>query len=127
MTEIFLPGFEEPPSAVATAYSGATAIVPLERMSLISIGHSAFGLLSNARTVARWGHALFRGNVISAEMQAAMRALVPAAGNIPGESGAGLGIRAYQYLDRSQYGHSGGATTGSGLLMHDPETGVTSP
>lgn len=125
MAEIFLPGFEEPPSAVATAYSGATTIAPLERMSLISIGHSAFGLLSNARTVARWGHALFHGNVISAEMQAAMRTLVPAAGNIPGESGAGLGIRAYQYFDRLQYGHSGGATTGSSLLLHDPESGVT--
>lgn len=54
-----------------------------------------------------------------------MRTLVPAAGNIPGETGAGLSIRAYHYLDRTQYGHSGGATAGSSLLLHDPDSGVT--
>lgn len=125
LTQIFLPGYEEPPSAVATAYSGAAAIAPLERLSLLSVGHSAFGLLSNARTIASWGRALFVGDVLSADMQAAMRTLVPAAGNIPGESGAGLGIRAYGYLDRSQFGHSGGSSFGSSLLLFDPESGVT--
>ncbi len=125
LTHIFLPGYEEPPSAVATAYAGTAAIAPLERLSLLSVGYSAFGLLSNARTIASWGRALFLGNLLSSDMQAAMRTLVPAAGNIPGESGAGLGIRAYGYLDRSQFGHSGGATLGSSLLLFDPESGVT--
>jgi D-alanyl-D-alanine carboxypeptidase len=125
LTHIFLPGYEEPPSEVATAYAGASAIAPLERLSLLSVGHSAFGLLSNARTIASWGRALFHGGLLSSDMQAAMRTLVPAAGNIPGESGTGLGIRAYEYLNRSQFGHSGGATLGSSLLLFDPESGVT--
>jgi CubicO group peptidase (beta-lactamase class C family) len=58
-------------------------------------------------------------------MQAAMRDLVPAAGNIPGESGAGLGIRGYMFFDRVQYGHSGGGGFCSSLLLFDPESGVT--
>ena len=89
------------------------------------VGNSAAGLLSNARTVARWGHALFLGNVISAERQAEMRTLVDAAGNIPGETGAGLGIRAYRYRDRLQLGHSGGSAMGSSLMLFDPESEVT--
>ena len=94
-------------------------------MAVLSVGHGAFGLLSNASTVARWGHALFRGGVVSDEMQAAMRTLVPAAGNIPGEAGAGLGIRSYEYLGRTQFGHSGGSAFGSSLMLYDPATGVT--
>jgi CubicO group peptidase (beta-lactamase class C family) len=94
-------------------------------MSLLTIGNSALGLLSNARTMARWGHELFAGTVLSARGQEEMRTLVPAAGNIPGESGAGLGIRGYAYLGRTQLGHSGGAPLGSSLLLHDPSTRVT--
>jgi hypothetical protein len=54
-----------------------------------------------------------------------MRTLVPAAGNIPGESGAGLGIRAYNYLGRTQFGHSGGSSVSSTLMVHDPAIGAT--
>jgi D-alanyl-D-alanine carboxypeptidase len=125
LTDIFLPGFVSPPGPVATAASGSFLVAPLNRMSDLTVGNSAAGLLSNGRTVARWGHALFRGTVISGELQAAMRTLVPAAGNIPGETGAGLGIRSYRYLGRTQFGHSGGSAMGSSLLLHDPETGVT--
>jgi CubicO group peptidase (beta-lactamase class C family) len=73
--------------------------------------------------VARWGHELFTGSVISERRQQEMRTLVAAA--IPGESGAGLGIRGYSYLGRREYGHSGGATYGSSLLLYDPDAGVT--
>lgn len=126
LQEIFMPGLEEPPRQVAPALSSSGLLVaPLDRMSLVSIGWSAFGLMASARDVARWGHALFTGQVVSDEMQAAMKELVPAAGNIPGETGVGLGIRSYAYFDRVQLGHSGGAAFGSSLLLHDVETGVT--
>ena len=58
-------------------------------------------------------------------MQREMRRLVPAAGNIPGESGVGLGIRGYGYLGRTQVGHSGGSPFGSSLLLFDPTSNVT--
>jgi D-alanyl-D-alanine carboxypeptidase len=124
--EIFLPGHEAAAGPVAPSLSPSGAIVaPLEQLSLVSTGNSAFGLMSNARTLALWGQALFTGAVVSARMQEEMRRLVPAAGNIPGESGAGLGIRGYAYLGRTQLGHSGGSSFGSSLLLHDPTTRVT--
>ncbi len=126
LSEIFLPGYEAPAGPVAPALSrGNVLVAPLEHLSTLSTGNSAFGLMSNARTMARWGAELFAGRVISARTQQEMRTLVPAAGNIPGEFGAGLGIRSYQYLGRTQYGHSGGASYGSSLLLHDPTTRVT--
>jgi D-alanyl-D-alanine carboxypeptidase len=126
LTEIFLPGYEPPAGPVAPALSASGALVaPLDHLSLLATGNSAFGLFSNARTMARWGNQLFTGHVISDLMQQQMRTLVPAAGNIPGESGAGLGIRSYNYLGRTELGHSGGCPYGSSLLLHDPETRVT--
>ncbi len=125
LTEIFLPGVEPAPGPVAPALTSRGLVAPLEQMSLLSIGHSAFGLMATAETVAKWGHALFTGGVISPAMQEAMRTLVPAAGNIPGETGAGLGIRSYRYLERTQFGHSGGSAFGSSLMLYDPASGAT--
>lgn len=128
MEEIFLPGFQQPAGPVASTWAGnppTREIKPLEHMSLLSIGNSAFGLFSNARTVAAWGRELFTGSVISDEMHRQMIEFVPAAGNIPGEAGAGLGIRSYGYLGREQWGHSGGSALGSSLLLYDPATGIT--
>lgn len=126
--DTFLPGFQEPPGPVARAWTGpgaAREVAPLGRMSLLSVGHSAMGLFSNALDVARWGRALFAGDVLGDAMRAEMLEFVPAAGNIPGESGAGLGIRKYAYLGREQWGHSGGSPLGSSLMLYDDETGVT--
>ena len=125
LSAVFLPGLEEPPGPLAFALDRGVVVDPLEQPAVLSVGHSAFGLLATADTVAAWGHALFTGTVISEEMQSAMRTLVPAAGNIPGETGAGLGIRGYAYHDRVQFGHSGGARFGSSLLLHDPATLTT--
>lgn len=127
LDEIFLPGHEPPPGPVARAWVGQSqeAVFPLDQMSLLSIGNSAFGLFSNARTVARWGRALFTGSVFDQNTFDQMVDFVPAAGNIPGETGAGLGIRGYGYLGRTQWGHSGGSSMGSSLMLFDPETGIT--
>jgi D-alanyl-D-alanine carboxypeptidase len=128
LNEIFLPGFESPPGPVARAWAGPgaeQATAPLERISLLSIGNSAFGLFATAQTVARWGRALFTGKVFGESMRQQMLEFVPAAGNIRGESGAGLGIRGYNYLQREQWGHSGGSPLGSSLMLFDPETGTT--
>ena len=122
---VFMPGVDEPPAPVAAALGRAGVVDPLTQVALLSIGQSAFGLFADAATVARWGHELFTGSVISAARQEEMRTLVPAAGNIPGESGAGLGIRGYGYLEREQFGHSGGMSFGSSLLLFDPSSGVT--
>lgn len=127
LNEIFLPGLESPAGPVAITYSGANhdLVNPLEQMSLITIGHSAFGLFSNARTIGRWGHALFGDSFLTEAMRKEMLEFVPAAGNIPGESGAGLGIRKYNFLNREQWGHSGGSPLGTSLMVYDKTTGIT--
>lgn len=128
LTDIFLPGFQGPPGPVATAWAGRGAETETqieESTALISTGSSAFGLFSNARTVARWGRALFTGQAFAAGVLQEMLEFVPAAGNIRGESGAGLGIRKYSYLGREQWGHSGGSALGSSLLLYDPQSQVT--
>ncbi len=125
LSGVFLPGAEDAPGAVAGALGREGVVDPLAHVALLSVGQSAFGLYADAATVAAWGHALFLRDVISPERQEEMRDLVPAAGNIPGESGAGLGIRGYQYFDRPQFGHSGGVAFGSSLLIFDPATGTT--
>ena len=125
LSEMFLPGQESAPAPVAVALSSLGLGSPLDRMSTLSIGNTAFGVMASGRHVARWGHELFTGTVVSGRMQQEMRTMVPAAGNIPGESGAGLGIRGYSYLGRSQIGHSGGSSFGNSLLLHDPAGRVT--
>lgn len=125
LSGVFMPFSDEPPGPVAVAAGRGGVFAPLAFPALLSIGQAAFGLFADASTVARWGRALFTGTVLSAERQAEMRTLVPAAGNIPGESGVGLGIRGYRYLDRDQFGHSGGMAFGSSLLLFDPARGVT--
>lgn len=127
LSEIFMPGHQTPAGPVAKAWKGnaATPVSPLDEMSLLTIGNSAFGLYSNARTITRWGQALFSKSFLSAAMRQQMLQFVPAAGNIPGESGAGLGIRKYSFLNREQWGHSGGSPLGSSLMIFDPETGIT--
>jgi len=129
LDQIFLPGFGPPPAPVATAWrltrESTESMTPLEEMSSISTGSYAYGLFSDARTVARWGRELFAGELLGDDMRNEMLEFVPAAGNIPGESGAGLAIRKYDFFGRVQWGHSGGSPLGSSLLIHDPESQIT--
>ncbi len=125
LTAIYLPGASDAPAPVAMARTSWGVVNPHDHPARLTTGHGAYGLLADAPTIARWGDALFRGQVIPDAMQREMRTLVPAAGNILGETGAGLGIRSYNYLGGVQYGHSGGASFGSSLLLFDPASEVT--
>ena len=50
---------------------------------------------------------------------------IPDDGLIPGQDGAGLGLRRYHYLGGRQWGHSGTVSNGSGIVFHDVHAGVT--
>lgn len=125
LEELFFAGHEPATGPVARAFGATGVVQPLDNLSQISGGHGAGAVFASARSVARWGRALFTGSVVTPETQRAMRTLVPAAGNIPGESGAGLGIRGYNFLGRQQFGHSGGAVLGNSLMVYDPTSNVT--
>lgn len=125
LTEIFMVGHEPAPGPVPRAYSLWGHVQPLDDLSRITVGHGAGAVYASARAVARWGRALFGDSLLSPATQRAMRTLVPAAGNIPGESGAGLGIRGYDFGGRRQLGHSGGSPFGSSLMLYDPDRRIT--
>ena len=58
-------------------------------------------------------------------MMAEIRATVQDTQNIPGQIGAGLGVRRYDYLGREAWGHSGVTSNGSALVLYDDATGIT--
>lgn len=125
LREVYFPGYEAATPPVAWTFGTIGWFQSETRISQLTAGHGAGALVATARDVATWGRALFAGAVISDELQTAMRELRPAAGNIPGERGVGLGIRGYDFFDRVQYGHSGGGAFNSSLLLFDPLSGVT--
>ena len=45
-------------------------------------------------------------------------------GFIPGQIGAGLGVRRYNYLGREQWGHSGATSGSNSLLIWDRQSGI---
>jgi D-alanyl-D-alanine carboxypeptidase len=130
LDEVFLPPDEPARGSVANAWVGSAAatqreVEPLANVAGFSSRWAAFGLVASPRDVARWARALFAGPVLAAESRRAMLSFVTAAGEIPQESGSGLGVRRYQYGGREQWGHSGAAAEGSSLVLHEPSSGVT--
>lgn len=99
--------------------------ITLRQLLNHTAGLSAYGTPEFGRAIAAWGDTFFRGTQFSPATRKELRTIVPAAGNIPGETGTGLGVRAYSYLGRQQFGHSGGSVLGSSLMLHDPATAIT--
>jgi D-alanyl-D-alanine carboxypeptidase len=129
LEEVFLPIAEPARGIVANAWMSASGglreVDPLANPAALSARGVAWGLIASAGNVARWGRALFAGDVLGAEMRLEMLQFVPAAGNIAPETGSGLGVRRYLYDGREIWGHSGGAPDGASLLAHDPLSGIT--
>ena len=130
LANIFLGGRETPPGLVAGSRNGPFG-GPLEDFAmyagpaLSSIGWTASGINSTAGDVARWAAALFGGQFHSPTMMAEIRTTVVDTQNIPGQIGAGLGVRHYNYLGRDVWGHSGVTSNGSALVLYDQATGIT--
>lgn len=79
---------------------------------------------ATAGDIAAFAERLFGGTLLSAGMKAAMLTIVPDDGGIPGQTGGGLGIRRYNLLGRTLYGHSGGTPNSSTMVLWDPATGI---
>ncbi|NOT08591.1 MAG: beta-lactamase family protein [Gemmatimonadales bacterium] len=79
---------------------------------------------TTAADLARFAERLFGGDLLTPATKAAMLTIVPDDGGIPGQTGGGLGIRRYNYLGRTLYGHSGGTPNASSLVLFDPPTGI---
>ena len=130
LTNIYMGGRETPPGLVAGSRNGSPG-GPLEDFAMYagpafsSIGWTASGINATAGDVARWAAALFGNQFHSTGMMAEIRTTVQDTQNIPGQIGAGLGVRRYDYLGRDVWGHSGVTSNGSALVLYDDATGIT--
>ncbi len=129
LTHIFMPHLQEPTGPVAHGWAsqGGTPLEmdPMTYASLYTAAGAAFGLMASPAEIARWGHALFTGDVLSDAMRQEMLTPVASPGLLAVETHIGLGIRGYAYHGRQQWGHSGAIWHGSSLMVFDPDTGYT--
>ena len=130
LEEAFLPADEAARGSVANAWVGTSAATmretePLRNVAGFSARWAAFGLLASPRAVARWGRALFAGQVLEPATRQQMLQFVPPEGTITVESGCGLGVRRYAYGGREQWGHSGASPEGSSIFLFEPSSGIT--
>jgi D-alanyl-D-alanine carboxypeptidase len=79
---------------------------------------------ASASDIAAFTERLFAGDLLTPPTRVAMLTIVPDDGSIAGQTGGGLGIRRYNYLGRTLYGHSGGTNNSSALVLFDPPTGI---
>lgn len=83
------------------------------------------GIWTNAEDLARWGRAYFDGSLFSSGLLNQILTAIPDnSGFIPGQIGAGLGVRRYNYLGREQWGHSGATSGSNSLLIWDRQSGI---
>ena len=79
---------------------------------------------ASASDLAAIAERLFRGDLLSTATRSAMFEIVPDDGGIAGQTGGGLGIRRYDLLGRTLFGHSGGTGNSSAFILFDPVTGI---
>lgn len=79
---------------------------------------------ASAGDVADFARRLLAGDLLTPATKAAMLTFVPDDGRIPGQTGGGLGIRRYNYLGRTLYGHSGATPNSTALVLYDPGTKI---
>ncbi|MEN8374307.1 MAG: serine hydrolase [Gemmatimonadota bacterium] len=122
------PAWQTPPGELAVTWSFQNGqIVNFTDLFVGPAFHSSGGPLDvvmDAESLARWGAALF-GDFLSPAVRAEMLTDVPDDGGIPGQVAAGVGIRKYNYLGRTSWGHSGNQGNGSAFLLWDETTGIT--
>jgi D-alanyl-D-alanine carboxypeptidase len=96
----------------------------LPRRAIFSGAWAAGGLFSSMEDLARWGHELYRGKVLSQEMMKELLTFrsVPQLGT---DGGYGLGVMRGRPYSRLGWGHSGGITGFNTYLWHVPGDSVT--
>lgn len=129
LQEIFLKDSEPARATTSETWNGPLG-GPFENFTELYDGPSFStglwplgGLVVNARTLAAWGEALF-GDFLDPIVRTEMLAAVPDDGRIPNEVGAGAGVRKFDFLGRTQWGHSGTTYNGSGFLLYDEASGI---
>lgn len=126
--EMFHPGTEPARAPTAEAWTGPAGgpLVSFTRMydgPSFQTGRWPLALVVSARSLARWGEALFT-DFLGPAVRAEMLTAVDDDGGIPNQVGAGVGVRKFDFLGRTQWGHSGTTAGGSGMLLWDEASGI---
>lgn len=131
LTRTWLGGDGEPPGPEATGWNGQPGAT-LDNFTRDYLGpnwHSvergASGIHSTSRDVAHWARALFDGTALGPHATGQLLDFFPDDHSQPGQTGAGLGVRRYDFLGRIEYGHTGVTPYGSGIVLYDVATGIT--
>jgi len=74
-------------------------------------------MVSNAADLARWGDALYGGELLTSDTRKEMLTF--------NEDGRGLGVQQLTFGDHPAYGHTGMLNTYSSLLVYLPDADVT--
>ena len=109
--------FLEPMALDDTALISATDADAVLSPAWATIFWGSGAMVSSAADLATWGDALYRGDVLSAPMRAAMLR--------PNRNDYGLGVQRLQLAGVTGFGHTGLLNTYTTLLFHLPSEDVT--
>ncbi|MBL8986938.1 MAG: beta-lactamase family protein [Gemmatimonadetes bacterium] len=123
--ESWLGGFETAPGPLAAQwFDDGTG-----RLVRASLGPALFSvrreIQASAGDLAIFAERLFAGDLLSTATRSSMLTFVTDDGRIAGQTGGGLGVRRFDYLGRTLWGHSGGTGNSSAMILFDPPTGIT--
>lgn len=126
LTEAAIAFFETPANPVASTWrrDAAGALISSSDLQTVA-SHTLLGPqgLIGAGSLARFGEALF-GDFLSPSLREDLLTSIPDNGASSFQVGSGIGVRQYNYLGRTQWGHSGSQSAGSGFLVWDEESGI---
>ena len=126
-TQSWVAGDGPAPGPLATQWASNASGV-LYDFSALYFGPALFSsrieVQASAGDIAAFAARLFAGAMLTPATKAEMLTIVPDDGGIAGQTGGGLGIRRYNYLGRTLYGHSGATGNSTALVLYDPGTGA---
>lgn len=118
--------FDTAPSPVAATWRGPAGGPLVSSADLMTpAAHTLLWPqpLVSARALMRFGQAYF-GDFLNESVRTEMLTAIADDGFIPNQVGGGLGVRTYNFLGRTQWGHSGSQGAGSGFLLWDEDSGI---
>lgn len=118
--------FDPPPAPIAATWRGPAGGPLVSSADLMTpAAHTLLWPqpLVSAQALMRFGQEFF-GDFLSESVRAEMLTAIPDDGFIPNQVGGGLGVRTYDFLGRTQWGHSGSQGAGSGFLLWDQGSGI---
>ena len=126
MDEVWIAAFETPSAPVASTWHRVDG-GPLTSSALLETtsAHTLFWpqTVLSAESLMTFGTALF-GDFLSPAVREDMMTTVPDDEANTNQVAGGLGVRMYDFLGRTQWGHSGSQGTGSGFFIWDEASGV---